>query len=116
MGHAQGRPLSLRIRVPLELSCGQLDLALAKERYGILPKLHAFLKTHVYQFRDDPKEESLRLSLLPDLYVRWLMFDVLSELQETNMSTHRKLTAGENVDLQLDPDTLEHLRGLGYVN
>jgi arylsulfatase A-like enzyme len=83
---------------------------------GILPKLHAFLKTHVYQFRDDPKEESPRLSLLPDLYVRWLMFDVLSELQETNMSTHRKLTAGENVDLQLDPDTLEHLRGLGYVN
>jgi hypothetical protein len=32
------------------------------------------------------------------------------------MTTHRKLTEGENIDRQLDPDTLEHLRGLGYVN
>ena len=48
--------------------------------------------------------------------VGWLASDLFSQLQETNMTTHRRLTEGENTDLELDPDTLEHLRGLGYVN
>jgi hypothetical protein len=39
-----------------------------------------------------------------------------SEYEDTNMTTWRKLTEAENVDFQLDPRTLEHLRGLGYVN
>jgi hypothetical protein len=82
----------------------------------ILPKLHALLKTQVYRFRDDPTEVSPVLSAMPDLYVRWLAFDLFSQLQDLNTTTQRKLTEGENVDLQLDPDTLEHLRGLGYVN
>jgi arylsulfatase A-like enzyme len=82
----------------------------------LLPRLVPFINTRVYEFRNDPTEESALLSALPDLYVRWLAFDLLSELQDTNMATHRRLTEGEGVDLQLDPDTLEHLRGLGYVN
>jgi hypothetical protein len=33
------------------------------------------------------------------------------------MSTWRKITEGEERDLyKMDPDTLEVLRGLGYVN
>ncbi|MGH6899171.1 MAG: sulfatase-like hydrolase/transferase [Geminicoccaceae bacterium] len=81
-----------------------------------LPGLIPFVNTRVYQFRDDPTEQSALLSAVPDLYVRWLAYDVISELQDTNMTTQRRLTEGESVDLQLDPDTLEHLRGLGYVN
>jgi arylsulfatase A-like enzyme len=81
-----------------------------------LPSVIPFVNTRVYRFRDDPTEQSALLSALPDVYLRWLAQDLFSELQDTNMTTHRKLTEGENVDLQLDPDTLEHLRGLGYVN
>jgi arylsulfatase A-like enzyme len=79
----------------------------------ILPDLQSFVKTHVYRFRDDPKEPFPTLSFLPDLYVRWLANDTVSSLREANQETWRKLTAGEGTDLQIDPDTLEHLRGLG---
>ena len=75
-----------------------------------------FVKTRVYRFRDDPTERGPLLSALPDLHLRWLAQDLFAELQDTNMTTQRRLTEGENIDLQLDPDTLEHLRGLGYVN
>jgi arylsulfatase A-like enzyme len=82
----------------------------------ILPGIQTFIKTHVYRFRDDPKEQVPALSFLPDLYVRWLANDTVSELREVNQTTWRKLSEGEDVDLQVDPETLEHLRGLGYVN
>ena len=82
----------------------------------ILPSVQTFVKTHVYQYRDDPKEPIPELTFLPDLYVRWLANDTVSSLREANQTTWRKLTEGEHVDLQVDPDTLEHLRGLGYVN
>jgi arylsulfatase A-like enzyme len=81
-----------------------------------LPSLIPFVNTRVYQFRDDPTEQRALVSGLPDLYVRWLASDLFAELQDANMTTQRKLTEGESVDLQLDPDTLDHLRGLGYVN
>ena len=32
------------------------------------------------------------------------------------MATWRKVTEGEGGDRVIDPDTLERLRGLGYVN
>jgi hypothetical protein len=80
------------------------------------PSLQAFAKTRVFEFRNDPTEESMLLSFLPDLYVRWVFSDLISELRDTNMTTWRKLTEAENIDFQLDPRTLEHLRGLGYVN
>jgi hypothetical protein len=82
----------------------------------ILPGIQTFVKTHVYRYRDDPKELLPSLTFLPDLYVRWIANDTVSRLREANQTTWRKLTEGENVDLKVDPDTLEHLRGLGYVN
>jgi arylsulfatase A-like enzyme len=81
-----------------------------------LPGLIPFVDTRVYRFRDDPTELSPLRSALPDLYLRWLAQDLYAQLQDTNLATQRKLTAGENIDLHLDPDTLKHLRGLGYVN
>jgi arylsulfatase A-like enzyme len=82
----------------------------------ILPGIQTFVKTHVYAYRSDLKEQMPALSFLPDLYIRWLANDTISRLREADQTTWRKLTEGENVDLQVDPDTLEHLRGLGYVN
>jgi arylsulfatase A-like enzyme len=80
------------------------------------PNLAAFVKTRVYAFRDDPQEESALLSFAPDLYARWLALDLFLDLRAANLATQRKLTEGEGGDLQLDPDTLEDLKGLGYVN
>jgi arylsulfatase A-like enzyme len=81
-----------------------------------LPNVLPFVNTRVYRFREDPTEQNPLLSALPDLYVRWLAADTFSELQAANMITQQRLTAGELVDVQQDPDTLEHLKGLGYVN
>ena len=75
------------------------------------------MKTHVYPIpRRSQGADAGADPSLPDLYVRWLANDTVSSLREANQTTWRKLTEGENVDLQVDPDTLEHLRGLGYVN
>jgi hypothetical protein len=71
-----------------------------------LPAVIPFVNTRVYRFRDDPTERSALLPALPDLYLRWLAQDLFSQLQEANMITQRRLTAGENVDLQFDPDTV----------
>jgi arylsulfatase len=81
-----------------------------------LPGVQTFVKTHVYRYRNDPKELFPALTFLPDLYVRWLANDTVSSLREVNQTTWRKLTEGEEIDLQMDPDTLQHLRGLGYIN
>ena len=83
---------------------------------SFFPSLQAFAKIRVYEFRRDPIEESMLLSFLPDVYVRWVFSDLISELRDTNTTTWRKLTEGEGIDFQLDPRTLEHLKGLGYVN
>lgn len=81
-----------------------------------ITSLQAFVKTRVYEFRNDPTEQSMLLSFLPDLYVRWVFSDLVSELRDTNMTTWRKLTQAERMDFQLDPRTLEQLQGLGYIN
>jgi hypothetical protein len=75
----------------------------------ILQDVQTFVKTHVYRYRDDPEEPFPALTFLPDLYVRWRANDTASSLHELNQT-------GEHTDLQIDPATLEHLRGLGYIN
>lgn len=78
-----------------------------------LPSTYA--KTGIYRFREDGVTPVA--SYLPDLYVRYLHQKSLSELISANVSTWRKLTEGQEKDIyKMDPDTLEKLRGLGYVN
>jgi arylsulfatase A-like enzyme len=74
-----------------------------------------FAKSATYRFRDGGIKPVT--SFVPDLYSRILRFRTLSQLRLANMSTWRKITEGEERDLyKMDPDTLEVLRGLGYVN
>ena len=79
------------------------------------PDLQAFLTTSVLAV-DKPRGEKRALSFLPDLLVRFRQQGILAELRETNMATWRKITEGEGGDRVIDPDTLERLRGLGYVS
>jgi len=69
----------------------------------------------VYRFRQDGITPVA--SFLPDLYVRHLRRKTLASLAAANTATWRKLTEGEQQDVyKMDPETLERLRGLGYVN
>jgi arylsulfatase A-like enzyme len=78
--------------------------------------LQATLQMRVFNFHEDSTEETLFPSFLPDLYLRWLQYDAATRLREAGGIIHDRLTADENAATRLDPETLEHLRGLGYVN
>ena len=74
-----------------------------------------FAKSAAYSFRESGIKPVI--SFLPDLYSRILRYRALSQLRSANISTWRKITEGEERELyRMDPDTLEELRGLGYVN
>ena len=79
------------------------------------PDLQAFLATAVLTV-DTPRGERLSPGFLPDLLVRARQRSVLAELREADMTAWRKLTEGDAGERTIDPDTLERLRGLGYVN
>ena len=75
----------------------------------------SFLKSAVYRFRENGL--SPVASFIPDLYVRYLRHNTLSALQEANIATWRKITKDQSQDVyRMDPEVLERLRGLGYVN
>jgi hypothetical protein len=80
------------------------------------PTPQAIAKLRVFDFHKDPREESLFWTFLPDLHLRWLHYDAVSRLMEIGGSIHAQLTADDDASKRLDPETLEHLRGLGYVN
>jgi arylsulfatase A-like enzyme len=80
------------------------------------PTPQAIAKLRVFDFHDDPREEGLFLSFLPDLHLRWLHYQAVDDLANIDGSIHARLTADDDAGKRLDPETLEHLRGLGYVN
>jgi arylsulfatase A-like enzyme len=80
------------------------------------PTAQAIAKLRVFDFHEDPQEEGIFWSFLPNLYLRWLHYDAISSLMEIDGSIHSRLTADDTASRRLDPETLEHLRGLGYVN
>ena len=84
-------------------------------QYLYFPGPQTFLATAVLRV-DKPRGESLSPAFLPDLLVRERQRSILAELREANMVTWRKLTEGDAGERVIDPDTLERLRGLGYVN
>jgi arylsulfatase A-like enzyme len=74
-----------------------------------------FVKSAVYRFREDGIVPVT--SFIPDLSSRILRTHALSRIQSANIALWRKITEGEAGDVyRMDPDTLEELRGLGYVN
>jgi arylsulfatase A-like enzyme len=74
-----------------------------------------FVKSAVYRFREDGITPVA--SFLPDLSSRIVRIRALSRIQAANIALWRKITEDEAGDIyRMDPDTLEELRGLGYVN
>ena len=80
------------------------------------PTVQAIAKLRVFDFHEDPREEGLYGLFLPDLHLRWLHYSAVRRLMEIDGSIHAQITAEEDATKHLDPATLEHLRGLGYVD
>jgi hypothetical protein len=106
-------------------SCGSLyfrDWHLLSSRFvwprarRLAPHLQTFIGTAVYRLDPRRRSERLAVSFLPDVLLRWRQRAMLTELREINMATWRQLTRDEHGAATIDPDTLERLRGLGYVN
>ena len=80
------------------------------------PTAQAIAKLRVFDFHEDPTEKGLYWSFLPDLQMRWLHYKAVRRLMEIDGSVHAQITAEEDAGKRLDPETLEHLRGLGYID
>ncbi|MNC88982.1 hypothetical protein D3C83_48660 [compost metagenome] len=80
------------------------------------PTPQAVAKLRVFNTDTDPRDEHAVWSFLPDLRLRWLHYRAVTRLHEVDGAIHAKLTADEDAGKHLDPETLEQLRGLGYVN
>jgi arylsulfatase len=105
--------------------CGSVffrDWQLHGSAYGVSERFNAlqesvvpFLQTSVVRFRDDGLSPVARF--IPDANTRRLRHRLLSETLSANLELWRKITAGEaDEQYRMDPETLERLRGLGYVN
>ena len=79
------------------------------------PDLQAFLTSSVLGV-DIGRSETQDWAFFPDLLTRLRHRSIIGDLREANMATWRKITEGESGNRVIDPDTLERLRGLGYVN
>lgn len=79
------------------------------------PDLQAFLTSSVLGV-DIGRSEAQDWAFFPDLLTRLRHRSIIGDLREANMATWRKITEGEGGNRVIDPDTLERLRGLGYVN
>ncbi|MGE3292119.1 MAG: sulfatase [Geminicoccaceae bacterium] len=79
------------------------------------PGLQTFLGTFVTKV-NAPSSEELDYGFAPDLVVRSRQQAFLGDLRDINMDIWRRLTEQEADGRVIDPDTLERLRGLGYVN
>ncbi len=80
------------------------------------PTAQAIAKLRVFDFHEDPAEEGLFWSFMPDLNLRWRHYNAVRRLMEIDGSVHARITADEDASKHLDPETLEHLRGLGYID
>jgi arylsulfatase A-like enzyme len=110
-------PMAMDYRNPCV--CGSLfydQWQLHGTRRGFPGRIEStFLKSVVYRFRDDGVTPVT--SFLPDLSTRILRTYALWRIQSANIDFWHTITEGEASDIyKMDPETLEELRGLGYVN
>ena len=74
------------------------------------------VKLKVFNVSTDPEESRPLYSFFPDLYFRYTHASLLTHLQENNIESWKKLIAfGQEQSYRFDPDVLEHLKALGYV-
>jgi arylsulfatase A-like enzyme len=74
------------------------------------------LRLRTYGLHEDPEELRPLRRFVPDLYIRYRYTSFLNELQSTDEDAWQRWTNnGQGQTYQFDPDVLEQLKGLGYV-
>jgi arylsulfatase A-like enzyme len=73
------------------------------------------LRLKVFNQAEDPQELDSLLRFFPDAYLRYRYTSGLNELQTIGEDAQRRFRSSSETDYEFDPDTLEHLKALGYV-
>jgi arylsulfatase A-like enzyme len=73
------------------------------------------LRLKVFNQAEDPQEGNSLARFFPDAYLRYRFTSGLGELQELGEDAQRKFRSSQETNYEFDPDTLEHLKALGYV-
>jgi arylsulfatase A-like enzyme len=73
------------------------------------------LRLKVFNLTSDPQEHSALRRFLPDAYLRYKYTVGLNRLQSISEEAGRMFRSSDEQDFEFDPDTLEHLKALGYV-
>jgi arylsulfatase A-like enzyme len=79
---------------------------------GYLPES---LRLKVFNQAEDPQEVDSLGRFFPDAYLRYRYTSGLNELQAIGEEAQRRFRSSSETDYEFDPDTLEHLKALGYV-
>ena len=81
-------------------------------RRGYVPES---LRLKVFNQAEDPQEGNALARFLPDAYLRYRFTSGLDELQSLGEEAQRRFRSTQETNYEFDPDTLEHLKALGYV-
>jgi arylsulfatase A-like enzyme len=81
-------------------------------RRGVVPES---LRLKVFNQAEDPQELDERLRFFPDAYLRYRYTSGLNQLQRLGEEAHRRFRSTDETNYEFDPETLEHLKALGYV-
>jgi arylsulfatase A-like enzyme len=81
-------------------------------RRGFVPES---LRLKVFNQADDPQEGNSLARFFPDAYLRYRFTSGLDELQALGEEAQHKFRSTQDTNYEFDPDTLEHLKALGYV-
>jgi arylsulfatase A-like enzyme len=73
------------------------------------------LRLKVFNVAEDPREFHSLTRFLPDVYLRLRYTLALNRLQSISEEARRRFTPTQEQNYEFDPDTLEHLKALGYV-
>jgi arylsulfatase A-like enzyme len=73
------------------------------------------LRLKVFNLKDDPQEQRPVTRFAPDAYLRYRYTLALHRLQSVSDEAGRLFRNTEEQNYEFDPDTLEHLKALGYV-
>jgi hypothetical protein len=69
----------------------------------------------VFDYAERPEEDRALLTFLPDLYIRHRYSRIVRELQANGLIAWERLTSRSEQVRRLDPDALDQLRSLGYI-
>ncbi|HET9446000.1 MAG TPA: sulfatase-like hydrolase/transferase, partial [Steroidobacteraceae bacterium] len=81
-------------------------------RRGVVPES---LRLKVFDHAEDPQELDARWRFFGDAYLRYRYTAGLNELQSLGEEAQARFRRTQETNYEFDPDTLEHLKALGYV-